>query len=291
MQQRARDLIGNITVLTPDSKIGCIPVEGDGDHFWQLWTHVLVEMHLRFGPYPKGFEEGFAKELHYPDPRSSISRKAAELIKRIGSFPERYLFKYGKKEHLVRTFQEGMLRLSPASLYDDPSLNSSIQDTELEIRLQPAPGTYKLRVFNGKTLKLKSETNPTDSKLTFAISTDYYVYCVSKVLQPRLFYDFDADSCLVIKRPDEFTKRLKSVVQNTLPTYSFGFGPVSYIDPVLPIPITPELISSKHFRYAYQKEFRFVCLPLENLNTLEALDINLGTLTDCCELLRIDEDK
>ena len=213
------------------------------------------------------------------------------MIKRIGSFPERALFKYGKKERLENTLQKGLLRLSPASKYDDPSLNFAVQDTELEIGLQPAAGSFKLRVFDGKTLNLKSESSPSGSELTLKISTDYYVYCVSEVLRPRLFFDFEADSCLVIKRPNEFTERLISKIRNKLPTYSIGLGPVTYIDPVLPIPITPEPISSKHFRHAYQKEFRFACLPDENIDALEPLDLNLGSLTDCCELLLIDEGK
>jgi hypothetical protein len=42
---------------------------------------------------------------------------------------------------------------------------------------------------------------------------------------------------------------------------------------------------SKHFRYAYQDEFRFVWRPSERAETLRHVDLNIGSLEDIAELI------
>ncbi len=288
LHRRAEDLMGNIVTLTTDSKIGCIPVIGDERALWRRWVHLLVEMHLRYGAYPAGFQKDWQSHMLYPNPRSSISQKAVSLVKQIQSLDKGCLFKYGKQEHLQRSIKEGIIRLSPASKYEDSTLSSATRDTELEIDIQPGLEQYQMNVFDGKTLKKKDTISLKDAKFKQSISTDYYMYCVSEVLKARLFDEFEADSCLVIKQPDEFANRLWLSVQANLPDYKFGMGQISYFDPILPVPTTPEIFNTKHFRYTYQSEFRYVCVPNTNIKELEPTDLNVGSLEDICEMHVLD---
>jgi hypothetical protein len=62
-------------------------------------------------------------------------------------------------------------------------------------------------------------------------------------------------------------------------------GKVTYIDPLLPSVTMPDVPMSKHFRYTYQHEYRFVWLPTEAKGQLSYVDLELGPLKDIAELV------
>lgn len=177
----------------------------------------------------------------------------------------RMIFKYGKAKWNRQIIEDGIIRISPASTYDDSSLNAAIEDDELNIQ------------FYDKTGKMKN------------LSVDnYYVYCVSGIYDYRLFPDFGADSCLAIKDVDEFTKRLwdatKGHIQDKV--LYMTTAPVVYMDPFnIGEPETDEEVYfGKNFRYAYQREFRFVWPP-RDAKSIKPIDLEIGDITDIAELV------
>ncbi len=59
--QRVRDVILNQMILTEESKIGLHPINEEGVYWMVMWTHLLEEFSIRYGPYPAGFDKGFIK--------------------------------------------------------------------------------------------------------------------------------------------------------------------------------------------------------------------------------------
>ena len=121
-------------------------------------------------------------------------------------------------------------------------------------------------------------------KSTLRADSDYYIACFSSSYEYRLYDDFDADGCLIIKDVPRFTTNLKSRVEEVLPGWKLRFNGVDYRDPYHPSPKI-NIFFCKHFRYAYQKEFRFVWDPPTDRQSLKPIHLELGPLTEYCELL------
>jgi len=93
LQQRAKDVINNLTLLNEESKISLPKLSSETEKWMILWTHILEEFVIRFGPYPAGFTTGCMKDVRIPDPRSPLAPKAANAVKTT-CFPQGdYLFK------------------------------------------------------------------------------------------------------------------------------------------------------------------------------------------------------
>ena len=291
LEQRTKDIMINQLVLTEEAKIGPVKFEQGGDRWWELFTHTLEEWQLRCGPYPAGFDSGFMRDLKgIPNPRNPFADKAAKAVKDSNFKIGNGLIKFGKYQHIKKSFKNGIFRISPAKSYSDPSLNPAIKDDELKLSINPHPSEYKMEVFDGDTNKLKGIIRPIGSKITTKSLTNYYVFCLSFVLTPRLFLDFEADSCLVIHKPVVFINRLLAAVKRKLPTWVDASGKVLYVDPLKPPSFSLTLSFSKHFRYSYQEEFRLVWYPPKNINDLPDIEVEIGDLKDCCNLLYINED-
>ncbi len=287
LQQRTKDVFNNLTLLTEESKISLPKLSIETEKWMILWTHVLEEFVIRFGPYPSGFTTGFMKDIRIPDPRSPLSPKAANAVKTT-SFPQGdYLFKYGKLKYLQQTLNEKKIRISPASSYDDPSLNPAIRDEELELSICPLPSELKLKVYDGNTGEYKGDIQPENFVYTTRSITNYYVYCLSLSFAPRLFLDFDADACLVIRKPSEFQEMILSIFESKMQNWSGGGERVVYIDPLNWPTVDIDVFSSKHFRYAYQKEYRFIWLPPHSEHDLDNIWIEVPDIIDYCCLLNL----
>jgi hypothetical protein len=106
-----------------------------------------------------------------------------------------------------------------------------------------------------------------------------------------LFDDFaDADTCVVITRPDEFKVRVQNAVSAQLPGWKFIAGPVIYFDPFFchVHQMVPHFW--KHFRFGYQREHRLLWLPPTPINdsanrNLDHIWFEVGSLTDCAKLI------
>ena len=153
---------------------------------------------------------------------------------------------------MIPAMNTEFLRVSPASLYNDPSLNYAIQDDELNLCINPLLSEVKLE-FDRKTGKSKGKIKPKELTYTISSKTNYYVFCLSRILSPRLFLDFDkADGCLVIRNPNEFVELVLSSFEKTIEGWDGFSDIVEYVDPFNCKTNDIDIFLSKHFRYAYQ---------------------------------------
>jgi hypothetical protein len=289
LQKRANDIFINLTLLNEDAKISLPKLSSDTEKWIILWTHLLEEFVIRFGPYPAGFTNGFMKDVRIPDPRSPNAPKAAKAVK-VTSLPQGdYLFKYSKAKYLKSLLSEKKLRISSAASYDDPSLNPAIRDEELEISINPLPSEIKAKAYNGKTGKYKSNIQPKNIVYTARAKTNYYVYCLSLSFTPRLFFDFDADACLVIQKPNDFQEMILSSFESKMLNWSGGGESVNYIDSLNCPMMDIDIFSSKHFRYSYQKEYRLIWLPPEPKQKLDYVWIDVPDINEYCYLINLEE--
>jgi hypothetical protein len=114
---------------------------------------------------------------------------------------------------------------------------------------------------------------------------DFYCLCMSSEYDHRLFVDFSSDSCVAIKNPAELSARLRAAIARhhdelRAPRISAMYEcPVIYIDPFLLAPpgTAAEVYFCKHFRFAYQTEFRFVLKAADN-HRLQPFFLDVGSL-------------
>ena len=266
LEQRAKDILLNQLVLTEENKIGLHPINREGEYWIKVFTHLLEEFQIRHGRYPAGFKNGFIKEVRIPNPSLDMASKACNIVKSLKIEPGRYLFKFSKFKWLEEVHEKGIIRISPAASYNDPSLNSAIQDDELKFAIQ---------------------SNSLGVNVIHESLSNYYVYCMSSSFIPRLFLDFDADACLIIRKPQEFISKLLSAFKKYKPDWKGVHKNVKYLDPLNSTSNQVDVFSSKHFRYSYQKENRLIWLPPTVEKELGFQFIELGSLEDCSELVNI----
>ncbi len=281
IEQRFRDVFSNILRLSDSAKIGLLPHEEGGNFLQECFTHILEEL----GARGTGLRPGLLDDVLLPRPTRPFGSHAAAAQ---AAWRDRlHLVKYGRAEHLRPAFQEGAVRIAPASSYNDPSLNPAMRDDELVVNLQPNPHLGTLTVFDRYTLRPKGVLHPETLTVTRAAQTNFYVYCVAAGVEARLFLDFDADSCLVITDELRFLERFASAVGEILPGWSCVAGPVGYYDPLRTGLEHLSAFFSKHLRYCCQKEYRVVWVPPTDLQELDPLYVRLGDLSDCTELVEL----
>ncbi len=252
LDHRFADILTNQTTLTAEGKIGI-----GGMEWLEKWTHVVLELQDRGLGVPP-FEE-ISDRTKIPN-AESIELGSKVRIDHPNGIPESFsLFKYGKSKYLKPLLERGELRLLPASLYDDPSLNLAISDKEL--------------VF---------EKINYDKRIRYSSRFDYYCFCSSWLHSDRLIADFEADSVLVIEQPQEFFIRLATALDEK--NFNIDFNRVTYIDPLLlgEHEIT-QLAYAKHMRFAYQFEHRLVAMPAVETQLVQR-DLDLGSINDIAKI-------
>lgn len=285
LNQRVRDVLLNMLRLTPEAKIGLPPLEPEGRNAMEIWTHVLEEMALRNGPYPNGFTRDILHSEPFPDLVGELGRKAAGVLASRGFRSDEAFVKFGKTEHMRSLVERGTLRVQSASYYATPSHNGAIRDDELSLPLSLALSRKDIIkvVLNPRDVP----DGPIEQRLdvTYNAGTDYWLYCVSSAVEPRLFVDFQADSCVLIKDRERFQRLLTSQSAAKFPNTGHHHGEAVYIDPLRPSTVEIEVPMSKHFRYEYQCEYRFVWMPVKPMANLSHVDLELGSLEGIAELI------
>jgi hypothetical protein len=281
--QRMRDVLTNLTWLTGEGKIGLIPPLSADINWLEKYGHIAEECKLRGIRPPRGV----AISGSLPKPTFPSTPWAANLMgrirERVGNGP--YLAKLGKARYLDETYRTGAWRISLASTYRDPSLNPAQQDSELEVSLHRLPSEVTISIPDHKTGNPKASTHPM-GKLTIisTCSTDFYVSCLCEQVHLRLFDDFEADSCLIVYDPSEFERRMFKAAVQVLPNWAGSRERVQYIDPYTSNNPNPDIPASKHFRYWYQREVRFVWLPETARGLSEHLFLELGDISGIAQL-------
>jgi hypothetical protein len=250
---RFGDCLSNQLILTEEGKIGF-----SGIDWMEKGTHILEEYSMRGSGLPLG--EPDPRRFRVPEPQGL---SLAQAIKK--DYPEGIpktftLFKYGERQHLESFVDEGLLRLRPASSYNDSSLNPAIEDDEL---------TFEK--INGAT------------RTQYSLRSDFYCYCSAWLHNDRLIGDFSADCVVAITDPHEFFIRLATALNET--QFNIRFNRVTYVDPLLlGNHEIVDLAFIKHMRFAYQLEHRWVAFPPNTHARLGIRDLRLGELGDIARL-------
>lgn len=290
---RAGHFLTNIFVHAEDGRASVTPVDLEGDSSGiQRYTHVLEEMDIRGIGY---CDDRVLKSMNPPKPKTpKVMRAIRALAGR--KWPENIIVKFGKRKHMAELLLGGRGRVSPATSYKDESLGYARTDDESCITgfLDPADA-HRFMVINDesdRSVGLDIDVPYLGSvPIDIHASTDFYVYCLAKSTDVRLFDDFaDADACVVITRPEQFKARVQNAVSAQLPGWTAIAGPVLYFDPFFCHVHEMVPFFWKHFRFRYQKEHRLVWLPPtpDHVSAAKKLDdvwFEVGPLTDCAKLI------
>lgn len=282
LARRTEDIISNIHIIDEN---GLVSIDRDDPHLW-YWssrlTELQVEMSLRHGPYPAGWDKKLIDLRNAAPSLLGATGLSAPSLQQFLTSPLEppFLVKYGRREFLQEALRLGQVRVFPANTYQDPSLNTAIQDDELSADLFLDPSIPFNEAPPGTIL-----FPPGRRRVTWSASSNYYVYCMSEQFNTRLLLDFEADACLVIRDPKAFLRRFQSAAANVLPGWKALMRSVEYYDPLQVQPREVDVLTSKHFRYAYQHEVRIACLPPHINTNLYPVDLELGTLSDIAELV------
>ena len=247
-----------------------------------LFTHILEEYGSRGHKLPT-----LSEDIPFPQPTAPDLPKSVIALKKIKMpNPGQTLIKFGKRTHMQELYEHGRIRIAPASSYSDPSLNYAVNDDELKFDRVIPRSEVTITFVDQKTGEPKNVKPIGEVTNTISLETNYYIYCVSSVLDYRLFDDFKADSCVIIREPAAFSTRLQDAVQTLIPDWLDWNQSVDYIDPYLHTEKNIDLIFSKHFRFWYQQEYRFAWLPKRGGRTLlEPFFVELGSLEQISEIV------
>lgn len=288
LEQRLRDITCNFFVLYENGKIGPRHVN-KGESYWiEVFTHILEEYSLRgTGLPPNVLKEARLPKATYPAIPKSVAAVEGRILD-----PGRFLIKYGKTQYLKQMLNEGFIRISPTSKYNDSSLNTAIKDDELTMTVYGLPSETTMQVIDKETNKPIGDPLKAIGNISYTntFPTDYYVYCTANVYDHRLFQDFEADSCVIINNPSVFKELLEQSIKKIHPEWLMFNGIVEYFDPFNTKGSEYVIPFAKHFRYAYQYEYRFAWVPPPGkiFNLLPFIELNLGSLRGIAELIVLE---
>jgi hypothetical protein len=107
-------------------------------------------------------------------------------------------------------YEKGQILVSPAHSYRDPSLNTDIRDDELTASGIALRSELLIGIPDKNTGKPIFEVAPLSNVVCTATSIkNYFVYCLSSILDLRLFDDFEYDACVIFKDPADFLQRAR----------------------------------------------------------------------------------
>jgi hypothetical protein len=288
LNKRIRDIVLNMLRVTPDAKIGVFPVEDQTGVWWEKWTHVLEEMTLRYGPFPAGFDRDVLHTEPFPNFASELAAKAARKMTALGLRPGSVLIRLGKREHMEQLIERGGLRLQPASFYSRPELNGAIRDDEMSLPMSLTLTREQLLELVSNPQDVPADAPEQRIDIEFATGADFWLYCLSRSIEPRLFVDFNAEACVVIRNPTAFADRLRRGARQATGGAVARDGRANYVDPLLPKSPKIFIPFSKPFGYTYQDEYRFCWTPKTAVPKVEPLHIEIGSIADIAELVVLD---
>ncbi len=247
----------------------------------RLLVHVLCEQRVRSGDLSISCDEG--KIIL----EASASYRSPKLVTPFVGPPSGFA-KFGKQKYIRQAFEYGILRVAPASGFNDPSLNSAQKDDEL-LHWTVTPNEQIMMRVMGLDNKGNEVEIPVEKKELFRGMTvpDFYVWCCGYGYDARLFHEFEADAVLIVRDMDVFRSRFSAAMQKTLPGWTMKDGPLSYYDPYTISREQLAPIFSKNIRYLHQNEYRFAWSAPWGVKAALPLYPDLGSLSDIAEYYEI----
>lgn len=281
LEERANDIMSIISVLDSSGRISVLTDKHMNIEMWIKWTHVLTEMETRYGSFPNGFTNGFMKAANVVRPTYPVAPLGRSALDKIGGAQPGWLFKFSKKKYVQDMYRSGIFRIAPASFYNDPSLNAAVRDDELVFK-GAAHAKLRSNIKSGRP-------TPSYGRVEYSVKarTNYYVCCFASNYTNREFADFEADACLVIRKPRLFIDRLVKSGCDTLPGFDGFANNVKYLDPLLCDPSKIDVNFAKHFKFSYQNEYRAIWAPREEAADLPVIFLNIGKLDGIAEVVEL----
>lgn len=181
------------------------------------------------------------------------------------------LFRY-HSQSVIRDMMMGRIQIRPASFYKDTDLGEARSDDE-QSKSCFVPGRG-IRIVD----KYGNQAPIIGNLKRTASLPDYYVLCFSWEWDPALMAEFGG-ACARVSDADQFAERLNQAFSHEMQGWEFHHFPVQYFDPLdgsLKQLIDPGI--SKDFRYAYQREYRFVWFHPDGHETSGIRHANMGYL-------------
>lgn len=285
LEQRFFDHFHNQVRLTGEGKIAPRSDITNSDGLLApLFTHMMLEFNARGVGLPAVSEKA-KRQLH-----KYFENGEAKGVRLFRGYPEKLenvIVKFGKHQHLKPMLEQGRLRLTPAKFYQRTELAEAMRDWETERWFHDPKFGLILSGkdhfhINGVTAKIE------DGFFKFFVSCpNYALWSACKDIDRRLPDDFEADTAVIIRKPDEFSSRLTQAVRKVWPRAPVWYGDVKYYDPCsfADMKRRPETI--KHFSYLYQREWRFCAFPNIGQIPDEPLDLTIGSLKDISEIVTL----
>lgn len=284
LASRFKDVFINQTELNPEAKIVLLPIGGEHEYTVKF-THLLEEYSLRTGGLAPidVIDAARAPTLKYFENGEPIATK---IFRGYTSPSAPFTVKYGRREFLEPMLRKGLLRICPASYYNDASHNAAVKDDEIHRTFFIPTFRERLKgihhtVFQGHRIEYGD-----DDIVMPVVAPDYFLFSLCDSIYYRMPTDFDADAALVIRDPNKFAQRVISSFLARYPDWKPHYGHVTYYDPYRDFTKVRVHQMSKHFGYAYQREVRIV---LEALRTphqsLQPEYLEIGPMDDYAELL------
>ena len=277
--QRFADISANLYRLGGEGAFSPTPVNRDRKKtgWWEMVSDVMTECDRR------GFHFSEIGRLapHRSDrwAREGVPRGYSILD---GATPPLVsgLVRVSKTEHVRAALLEGKFRISPAATYDDPSLNPAVRDDELVVsNVGPLKGlrsqTYDASGKIVRDLPLRAEVS-----FSQRMAGNYFVLCFAQSYDYAYLDDFGAEAALVITDRGRFLDELRRATKRLRPDLQLSSGPVRYYDPYLHRVSTKWIPMLKHFRYAYQDEFRVVWTSKNPTCSFEPCFVSLGSMSE-----------
>ncbi len=187
------------------------------------------------------------------------------------------LYRYSERKWLERSLELGEFRLRPASDYKQYEMDSARHDDELvRIFKSPASSMNITTENTGMHIKPIGEVSYRSE-----VGTNYLTLCFSKHWDEQLFDEFpNTNSCLIIHDPEEFSNRLHSAAEILLPGWAGIDAAVDYSNQS-----SLGAVFSKPLQFIMQQEWRFAWRPLSAIKHLNALVVEIGSITDIAEIV------
>jgi hypothetical protein len=278
LHKRYQDLIGVSWVLEPNGKIAPL-LDANYDLWMAKTVHVQDELFAR-GLRPQKADD----EIHIPHPSFPEIPKGLSILKGKPLPTKPHLIKLGKRDHMTKMFKQGLLKISSASSWRDTSSVTAIKDDELSL-LASYSSTDVLKTRLGRSFA--SNMSIEDGKeITIKRSLpDFYAYCLTHKYDHRLLSDFCADAMVIIHEPKIFVRKLLDAVKKTRSNLTTKISDIKYYDPYCVEDWDTNLYGlAKHFRYAYQNEFRICWSPKDRQETLESFFVEIGDMSSFAEM-------
>lgn len=217
----------------------------------------------------------------------SVSASISKINNLLDKKHDNILLRFGEKKYMRELYEDGGLLFQEASSFAK-SDNLSVRDDELNLLMKYYVPRDQLRLIPGAPDP--DAITERGVALNMQISCpDFLVLCLTNAINRRLVSDWNAEAVVVIHNPTEFRRRLARASQELAKkagAKELEAGKVQYLDPYFPLG-QPDVPFCKPYKFAYQREFRFVIRGDNNL-PLEDRKLMIGSIKDIADLVEFD---